>query len=363
MSNLKFYLALNKMEKIGPRTVMKLLKKWPDLSDLFKESASQLEKAGLPSAIAHRIAHFDLKHVEADLTWMTDNNHHILCWDDAAYPELLREIHDPPIVLYLRGKQCSLTKPAIAMVGSRNPSIQGSDNAYQFAKALASHQVAVCSGLALGIDAQAHRGCVDAEGVTWAVLGTGVDCIYPWRHQHLAEKIMEKGLLISEFPLKTAAFAGHFPRRNRIISGLSLCTLVVEAAIKSGSLITARYALEQNRDVLAIPGSIQNPKARGCHHLLKQGARLVTSVEDILEELEIPLAHKIQENSQSGLARQYENLVKCLGFEVTTVDQLVQRSACSLEEVLCQLAELELEGVVKPVPGGYLRLNYEREFI
>ena len=240
------------------------------------------------------------------------------------------------------------------MVGTRKPSIMGSETAWRFAFELAGKNITIVSGLALGIDAQAHSGCLAAGGKTIAVMGTGIDCIYPRRHVQLADKIGENGLLLSELPLQSPPIAGHFPRRNRIISGLSLSTLVVEAAVRSGSLITARLACEQNRDVLAIPGSIYNPQARGCHHLLQQGAKLVTTSNDVLDELGIDYT-KVVPEFVNTLASENKNLVKCIGFEVTTVDQIITRSGLNVEKVVCNLAELELQGVVKAIPGGYMR--------
>lgn len=355
MSNLRFFLALNRIKGAGPRTVAKWLRRWPDLEELFQQSAAQLEKEGLPSGLAQAIAAFDFRLVEGDLAWLEQEEHHILTCDDPQYPSLLKEIHDPPLVLYAAGQISSLQGPALAMVGSRNPSVVGSENAEYFAKELASRGVTIVSGLALGIDAQSHRGCLAAQGATIAVMGTGIDHVYPLRHRSLAQEIKKKGLLLSEFPLKSPPVAGHFPRRNRIISGLALATLVVEAAIKSGSLITARFALEQNRDVLAIPGSIHNPKARGCHYLLKQGARLVTSIEDVVEELNLEQQIFQQKINALKLANSNEKLVKCIGFELTTLDQVMARSGLEFEQVACGLADLELEGIVKAVPGGYMR--------
>ena len=355
MSNIRYYLALNRMNKVGPRTVMKLQKRWPDLQEMFQLSTQQLESAGLPSLLAQTITGFDLNLVDADLEWLESANNHLLTWDSKEYPALLKEIADPPFVLYAKGQLSTLEQPKLAIVGSRNPSITGSENAKHFAHELAAHNITITSGLALGIDAQAHIGCLEAGGQTIAVLGTGIDCIYPRRHLKLAEQISQNGLLISEFPLKSPPIAGHFPRRNRIISGLSLCTLVIEAAIKSGSLITARLALEQNRDVLAIPGSIHNPLARGCHYLLQQGAKLVTSVNDVLDELRIEHHQVTTDKKLFSLASEKGNLVQFIGFETTSVDQIIIRSGCSVEQVTGELAELELLGTIKSVPGGYMR--------
>ena len=354
MNNKHYFLALNRIDQVGPRTVLKLLRCWPNLEELFRSSLQSMEQAGLQPALAKAIATFDFSAVEADWRWQEEEQHSLLTWCDWEYPTLLKEIHDPPPVLYARGALSSFLQPTVAMVGSRKPSITGSETAWRFAFELAGHHVTVVSGLALGIDAKAHSGCMAAGGATIAVMGTGIDCIYPRHHVKLAEKIVEKGLLLSELPLKSPPIAGHFPRRNRIISGLSLATLVVEAAIRSGSLITARLALEQNRDVLAIPGSIYNPVAMGCHHLLQQGAKLVTTSADVLDELGL-----VHDNSARefvfALARDNKNLVKCIGFEATTVDQIITRSGLSVEKVVCNLAELELQGLVKAIPGGYMR--------
>ncbi|KTC89471.1 DNA-processing protein DprA [Fluoribacter dumoffii] len=356
MNNLPYYLALNRMERVGPRTVAKLQKRWPDLENMFRLSATELEQEGLSPALAQTIAGFNLNMIDEDLNWLqAADNHHILTWDSCDYPALLKEINDPPIVLYVKGVLGSLNPPKLAVVGSRNPTVTGSENARHFAKAIAAYGVTIVSGLALGIDAEAHRGCLESKGQTIAVLGTGIDQIYPRRHHSLAQQIVQNGLLISEFPLKSPPTAGHFPRRNRIISGLSLCTLVVESAIKSGSLITARMALEQNRDVLAIPGSIHNPLARGCHYLLQQGAKLVTSVADVLEELQIDSEQQSADKTTLPLASGNKNLVKFIGFEMTTVDQIILRSGCTVEQVTSELAELELNGAVVSVPGGYMR--------
>ncbi len=354
MNNKSYFLALNRIHAVGPRTVIKLLARWPNLAELFQFSMIQMEQAGLPISLANAIATFDFAQVDADWRWQETKNHFLLTWDDPEYPPLLKEIHDPPPVLYAIGDLSSFGRPTVAMVGSRKPSITGSETAWRFAFELAEKNITIVSGLALGIDAQAHSGCLAAGGQTIAVMGTGIDYIYPRRHVSLAAKICENGLLLSELPLQSPPIAGHFPRRNRIISGLSLSTLVVEAAIRSGSLITARLALEQNRDVLAIPGSIYNPESRGCHHLLQQGAKLVASSDDVLDELRIE--HN-QDDSELvvALARENKNLVKCIGFEVTSVDQIIVRSGLTVDKVVCDLAELELQGIVRAVTGGYTR--------
>ncbi len=365
MNNSRYLLALNRMNRVGPRTVAKLLKHWPQLQDMFELSQPELEKEGLPPVLAEAIATFDWKGVEEDLRWQERSpHHHLITWADPEYPVLLREIHDPPAVLYARGDLSCFNQDMVAMVGTRKPSVTGRETARHFARELSSRQLTIVSGLAAGIDAEVHQGCLDIGGKTIAVMGTGIDRVYPRAHARLAEEIGKNGLLLSEFPLKTSPIAGHFPRRNRIISGLSLATLIVEAAIRSGTLITARLAMEQNRDVLAIPGSIHNPQARGCHHLLQQGAKLVTSIEDVLDELardyEITAPTLLNERV---LASENKNLVKCIGYEVTSIDQVVVRSGLEVSEVACLLASLELQGVIQAVTGGYMRCEDERNFV
>ena len=355
MTNKPWLLALNRINAIGPRTIMALLKRWPRLEDMFQLSHCDLVTAGLTKNLAQAIHDFDMADVTADLDWEKAPNHHVLTWEDPDYPSLLKEIHDPPAVLYAAGDLQSLKHPMLAMVGTRKPSITGRETAHQFARQLASLPITIVSGLAHGIDAAAHLGCLAANGRTIAVMGTGMDCIYPRSHSNLASKISENGLLLTEFPLKISPRAGHFPRRNRIISGLSLATLVVEAALKSGSLITARLALEQNRDVLAIPGSIHNAQATGCHHLLQQGARLVTCTQDVLDELKIEMTLPEVKLGGPSIASHIKNLVQFIGFEMTTIDQMIHRSGFGIEKVASELAQLELQGVVKAIPGGYIR--------
>ena len=357
MNNLRCLLALNRMPLVGPRTVLKLQKRWPDLQVLFQLSTTELEQQGLPRLLAQTINNFALSQIDEDLEWQAaapDN--HLLTWESPYYPKLLQEIADPPMVLYAQGQLSALESPTLAIIGSRNPSITGNQNSRLFAKELSSYGITIVSGLALGIDAHAHQGCLEAQGKTIAVLGTGIDHIYPRRHVKLAQQIQEKGLLVSEFPLKSPPIARHFPRRNRIISGLSLCILVVEAAIKSGSLITARMAAEQNRDVLAIPGSIHNPLSRGCHCLLQEGAKLVTCVDDVLEELKMEKTQKSPQKEQHSLAIKDKNLVKCIGFETTSIDQIIMRSGYTVEKATSTLAELELQGAIVAVPGGYVKV-------
>jgi DNA processing protein len=302
----------------------------------------------------------------------------IITFDDPYYPELLKQIYDPPLVLFVQGNAALLNATQLAIVGSRFASIQGKETAYTLAKQLTENKFTITSGLALGIDAAAHRGALGSDHSTIAVVATGLDNVYPARHRELAKQIIENnGTIISEFLPGTAPKAGHFPKRNRMISGMALGVLVVEAALKSGSLITARCALEQNREVFAIPSSIENPQAKGCHWLIKQGAKLVEEAADIMVELALavkPSLHLVidkEENiAQSGQCLpdivdekgQLKSLCKdvllaSVGFEVTPVDKVVSRSLLPVEEVLTRLTMLELNGQVSAVPGGYIRIK------
>lgn len=285
LTDLKYWLALLRAPTVGASTFLKLLDKFPTLSELFAiKNKKHLRKFLSEEALAY-LAHPDWKNIEAELTWGTESHHHLITLQDPNYPAYLKTISDPPPVLYVKGQVDALHATQIAIVGSRKSSFMGKEHAFQFAYQLAQNQIAITSGLAKGIDSFGHQGALNAGGQTIAVLGSGIWDIYPKEHQALAEKMTEKGAIISEFPLKTAPLAKHFPQRNRIISGLSRGVLVVEAALKSGSLVTARLANEQGREVFAIPGSIQNPLSKGCHYLIRQGAKLVENIQDILEEL------------------------------------------------------------------------------
>jgi len=357
MSNKQYLLALNRCPTIGPRTLMKLQERWPELKDMFVLKESALEQAGLPKKLAQAISQCTLKATEDDLRWEEGENHHLLTWDDPFYPSPLKEIHAPPPVLYAKGELSCLKQNMLGMVGTRKPSPTGRETARTFAKQLASLGFNIVSGLAYGIDAEAHQGCLAVGGPTIAVMGTGIDHIYHKTHHQLAEKITETGLVLTEFPLKSSANAGHFPQRNRIISGLSLAILVVEAAVRSGSLITARMALEQNREVLAVPGSIHNPQARGCHYLLQQGAKLVTSAQDVIDELGfcIPLPNNKTSPIKSKVNATSSPILACIGFEPTSMDDIINRSHYDIARAACELAELELQGLITAVPGGYAR--------
>ena len=294
--------------------------------------------------------------IAQSLAWAAQPNQHILTLADAAYPQALLEIADPPTVLYVRGNPAHLQRRGLAVVGSRNATPQGQQTAETFARALAAKGIGIISGLALGIDAAAHRGALAAGGETIAVIGTGADRIYPARNKELALAIAERGVIVSEFPLGTPALAANFPRRNRIISGLSRGVLVVEAAPESGSLITARLAAEQGREVFAIPGSIHSPVARGCHKLIKQGAKLVETAQDILEELGGYAPTVLEREPAQGTPE--NNILNALGHDPCDLDDLVERTGMGTDLLLGELLTLELAGLIATLPGGrYQRLG------
>jgi DNA processing protein len=309
--------------------------------------------------------------VDAELRWLEQEAHHFIPLGDASYPPLLAEVSDAPIGLFVRGDPAALSLPQLAIVGSRNPTAGGRDHAASFAEHLARCGLAITSGLAVGIDAAAHQGALAAAGVTVAVCGTGLDVDYPPANSALAAQIAASGALVSEFPLGVPPLPANFPRRNRIISGLTLGTLVVEAALRSGSLITARLAAEQGREVFAIPGSIHNPLTRGCHLLIRQGAKLVETGDDIFAELRalVGVLRSSPDERKSAadgavcaaaaapaLDKAYEILLDALGFEPAGVDVLVERTGFAADEVASMLLILELDGKLESRPGGrYVR--------
>lgn len=310
------------------------------------------------------LLHPDWDKVEEDLLWLEEPRHHLIRITDPDYPPALREIPDPPPALFIHGNPAGLAAAQLAIVGSRNPSMTGRRIANDFAKALVNEGFAITSGLALGIDAASHRGALAGQGLTLAVTGTGLDRVYPAKHKQLAHEIAERGALISEFPLGSPAKAAHFPRRNRIISGLSLGVLVVEAATQSGSLITARLALEQGREVFAIPGSIYNPLAKGCNALIREGAKLVETVEDILEEIGRfrPLSHPadaaLEPKNEATLEKDYLDLLKSIAYDPMSIDTLVEETGLAPEALSSMLLVLELHGYVASAAGGcYYRVS------
>jgi len=358
--NLKFWLALARMPGVGSQTVRQLLEHF-QIEQIFNASNASLQALGLSEKKIATLLNPPWELVEEDLAWLSQEGNHVVTFEDTGYPPQLAEIADPPAVLFVKGNPSLLATPQIAMVGSRNPSSVGVKIALEFADALAQAGFVVTSGMALGIDAASHQGALNAGGCTVAVVGTGLDRVYPACHKQLATDIVERGAMISEFPLGTRAKQGHFPRRNRIISGLCQGLLVVEAAQQSGSLITARMALEQNREVFAIPGSIHNPLARGCNALIRQGAKLVETVEDIFEELgqyNQSYSGKAAQISQTVLDLEQQNLLNLIPYSPIAVDTLIQESGYSVEVVSSMLLVLELQGHISAAAGGgYYRIQ------
>jgi DNA processing protein len=329
---------------------------------LIDESPAGLAALGVSRSAIEALGNPCPAGLAADERWLAGPDRRLLTWGSPDYPPLLAAVADAPLVLFVEGDPRSLSLPQLAVVGTRNPTAIGRDTATQFARHLAEAGLAITSGLALGIDAAAHRGALAARGRTIAVLGCGLDRVYPRGHAHLASEVASSGALVSDLPTGIPPLKHHFPRRNRLISGLAAGTLVVEAALQSGSLITARLAGEQGREVFAIPGSIHNPLSRGCHRLIRQGAKLVESVDDIFCELGALLAAAgpavraeatdTQEVSGSALDKDYEILLDALGFEPAGVDTLVARTGFKAEAIASMLLILELDGRVAQQPGG-----------
>lgn len=297
------------------------------------------------------------------LEWADKKNNHLLCYESSHYPSLLREIDTAPPILFIRGSLAALEGKHFALVGSRKASLYGKKNAYWMAQALSRAGLQICSGMALGIDTKAHEGALDSGMQTIAVVGTGIDRVYPPRNEKLAQRIIENGAIISEFPLATPPYSGNFPRRNRIISGLSHGTLVVEANLKSGSLITARLAMEQNREVFAVPGPIASPQSRGCHGLIKQGAKLVEEPADILEELGVgqwPAASEevLKESRSSKSDIEIGSpVLQTIGHQGCLFQAIQDECKLSFQELNGQLIQLEAAGLIRQVGGRYFRLD------
>ncbi|MBC9252973.1 DNA protecting protein DprA [Pseudomonas alcaligenes] len=344
-AELEARLRLHGLPELGPRRFRRLLEAFQSASAALSAPAAAWRSLGLPAicAEARRSAATRQQAAEA-LAWLESPNQQLLMWDDARYPALLAELSDAPPLLFVAGEPGLLERPQLAMVGSRRASRPGLNTARAFARSLAGGGFAITSGLALGIDGAAHQGALDAGGATLAVLGTGLQCIYPQRHAGLAERIVaEGGALVSELPLASPPQAGNFPRRNRIISGLALGVLVVEASPSSGSLITARLAAEQGREVYAIPGSIHHPGARGCHQLIREGATLVESVEDILQALR---GWQSLAPAAPAVAVRDHPLLRQLRAAPLSSEELARACDLALGETLAQLTELELDGLV-----------------
>jgi DNA processing protein len=366
------WLSLDLIPGLAGERVRVLLAKFGAPSATLAQPASSivaaLNGAGLSrnsQKIAEAIAAGpEIERLNAALAWLEGESNHLLTLADSDYPSALLEIADPPPLLYLKGDRELLGRPGIAVVGSRNATPVGLQNAEAFSRSLSQSGLTIISGMALGIDAAAHRGGLDGGASSVAVVGTGLDLVYPARNKTLAKELVEKGLIISEFSLSTPALATNFPRRNRIISGLSRGVLVVEAALASGSLITARQAAEQGREVFAIPGSIHSPFSKGCHQLIKQGAKLVDEANDILIELQWRTATSkaaaspaSSDDLQTIEEATEDPILTAMGYDPVSIDALVERVEFAADQVMARLTELEIDGVIAPLPGGrYQRL-------
>lgn len=362
-TEISYWLAATRLYGIGSITLQRLLAQFGEIRKIFSASKAELALCGLTEQQSCALKNPDWHAVERILIWSEKNQCCLLTLNDSRYPTLLREIPDAPVLLYVQGNVQILSHAQLAIVGSRNPTFVGREITKQFAHALATAGLVITSGLALGIDAASHRGALNAKGKTIAVCGTGLKYTYPTENQKLAEEIIAHGgALISEFPPDEKPKAKNFPYRNRIISGLSLGVLVVEAKQRSGSLITARYAVEQGREVFAIPGSIHNPLARGCHQLLRQGAKLVETTQDIFEELgtlftTLNLPREVAVLVEyATLDYKFQQLIAQIGHETTPLDAIILRSGLTTSEVSSMLLSLELKGYVQAVSGGYVRV-------
>jgi DNA processing protein len=361
---LEAWLALSLTRGLGGEGARRLLQEFGSPEAVFAASIGSLRsvvKAEAAAEIGKGIVKDD---IAPALAWLEDGNNYIVTLADSDYPQELLNIPDPPLLLYVKGRLDLLNRPTLAVVGSRNATPQGIGNAEAFAKSLSDTGLCIISGMAHGIDAAAHRGALrgqgNNQGSSVAVVGTGLDKVYPAANRDLAHLLAQRGALISEFPLGTPPLPANFPRRNRLISGMSLGCLVVEASLQSGSLITARLAIEQGRDVFAVPGSIHAPQSKGCHALLKQGAKLVESAQDILEELGgLLIAPALNPAAQTiEIQGTGSSLLAHLGFDPVDMDTLKTRSGLTIAELSAMLLALELSGHINTIPGGlYQRIH------
>lgn len=361
------WLLLIHTKGLGDVRITNLLKHFESVENIFTENTypPQLK---LPSVVQQQLRNPNFDSIKNDLIWLEKPNNHLITIDNDLYPPLLSQTDSPPSVLYVTGDPNTLLQPQLAVVGSRNASPVGLKNTQSFCFDLAKNGLTITSGMALGVDGKAHQAAMDAGGKTIAVMGTGLDVVYPARHKELAHNIAQNGALISEFPTGTKPNAHNFPRRNRVICGLSLGTLVIEAGVQSGTLITARQTMEINRPVMAIPGSIHSPLAKGCHLLIKQGAKLIESAQEIMEEL-TPLAQSLSLQIKEKLAAldrkpQEKNLdsshlkvLQQIMYEPTPIDAIISSSNLTTQEVSSILLTLELEDKVQTLPGAqYIRI-------
>ncbi|VAW34583.1 Rossmann fold nucleotide-binding protein Smf possibly involved in DNA uptake [hydrothermal vent metagenome] len=368
------WLLLNHTKGLGSARISALLSHCETVENIFTQTSFP-PHLNIPKAVQSDLKNPNLNAIAKDLTWLQQQNNHILTIDNDLYPPLLKQTDSPPPLLFVTGNPDVLLQPQLAVVGSRNASAAGLSNTQSFCYDLASKGLTITSGMALGIDGKAHLAAMEAGGKTVAVMGTGLDVVYPAQHKDMAHNIAQNGALISEFPIGTKPHAYNFPRRNRIICGLAMGTLVVEAGMKSGTLITARQTMEINRPVMAIPGSIHSPMVKGCHLLIKQGAKLVESAQEILEEL-TPLAQSLSLKIQEKLSLledkpvQIENkpyieseninhdlILKTIMYSATSYDEIIFNSGLSATEVSSILLILELEDKIQALPGAkYIRI-------
>ena len=340
---------------VAPRPLYELLRVFGSPEAVLAGPASKRRTLVSPAVARQLDSPVDPARVRATLEWLGGADRGLIAWDDAEYPAALLEIGDPPPVLFCLGRRELLAQPGIAIIGSRNATPQGIADAEAFAAALSAAGLAIVSGLALGIDAAAHRGGLSQAGSSIAVVGTGLDRVYPARNRDLAHELASRGLLVSEFSPGTPPLRANFPRRNRLVSGLSRGVLVVEATLSSGSLITARFAGEQGREVFALPGSIHSPFSKGCHKLIRDGAKLVETAQDILDELGVRQAPPAGTTGGTGaatLSASERAVVAALGHAPAAIDTLAARSGLSAETIAATLLGLELAGRVAAVPGG-----------
>lgn len=348
------WLRLLEAPGLGRESARKLLAAFGSPQAILAAPAAALREVAGPSAVSALAAVSPTLDtlITTTLDWLTaetDVPRSVIAIGDSLFPATLLHAADPPLLLYTHGNTALLSRQGLAVVGSRNPTRQGTDNARALSATLSQAGLTIISGLALGIDAAAHEGGLEGDASTIAVVGTGLDRVYPKRHLALAHRIAKNGLIVSEYSLGTPPLPQHFPNRNRIIAGLARGTLVVEAALKSGSLITARLASESGRDVFAIPGSIHSPQSRGCHALIKQGAKLVETAQDILEEFQLAVASAA--SPQAALIPDADPVLAALGFDPVTLDALVARTDWSAAALSVRLLELELSGRIARLPG------------
>ena len=369
-SAVSYWLALILAPGLGTRRFAQLHEHFGSPLGWVDQPDPTLRDAGLSANQIRALRQPDREAMQRCLDWLAVDQHYLISLDDDYYPPLLRDIADPPPALFVAGQPGCLLKPQLAIVGSRNATSGGLDHARSFASTLARAGLVITSGLATGIDGAAHDACLRAGGPTIAVAGTGLDRVYPARHRDLARRIVGQGALVSTFPPGIEPRPGNFPARNRVISGMSLGTLVVEAGQRSGSLITARLASDQGREVFAIPGSVHNPLARGCHRLIREGAKLVETAEEIVEELKpladqlgLALAARLRPDTESALDsaaqaphvefdEEYQRLLDAVGYDPTPVDEIIRRSQLTAAAVSSMLLMLELDGFVAPHAGG-----------